>query len=226
MDVISTVKNLELLFKERGFSLYFVGGSVRDYLLMGNFDDVDLVTDATPDEMKEIVQDADFTFAKFGYVKVRFEGFHFDITTLRLEEGYADFRHPKTIKFTNKLSEDVNRRDFTINGLYMTTDLDVYDYVGGVNDLNNKVIKMIGNPIERLKEDPLRIIRAIRFSLTFNFKIEESLEAAIFECSNLLESLNPEKIKQDIKKIKNVSVDTINATFKYFGIQKYFDVVE
>ena len=129
MNVLQTVKNLESLFKKRGFSLFFVGGSVRDYLLYKEFFDVDLVTNATPKDMKEFLENADFTFEKFGFVKVRFEGNSFDITTLRIEEEYEDHRHPKAIRFADKLEEDVLRRDFTVNGLYMDTNLKVYDFV-------------------------------------------------------------------------------------------------
>ena len=226
MDVLQSVKNLESLFKKRGFSLFFVGGSVRDYLLYKEFFDVDLVTDATPNDMKEFLEDADFTFDKFGFVKVHFEGNSFDITTLRVEDEYEDCRHPKAIRFTNKMEEDVLRRDFSINGLYMDTDLKIYDYVNGVNDLKNKVVKMIGNPIKRLKEDPLRIIRAIRFSLTYNFNIDSELTSAIIECAPLLENLNKEKIKQDIHKIKNATKEEIFNKFKDYNIQKYFDVIK
>ena len=226
MSVLQTVKNLESLFNKRGFSLFFVGGSVRDFLLYKEFFDVDLVTDATPKDMKEFLNDADFTFEKFGFVKVKFEGESFDVTTLRIEEGYADFRHPKAIRFTTKLEEDVSRRDFTINGLYMDTNLKVYDFVNGVNDLNNKVIKMIGDPLKRIKEDPLRIIRAIRFSLTYNFDIDSELKSAILQSVSLLESLNIEKIKQDIKKIKNASKEEIYKKFIDYNIKKYFDVIK
>lgn len=226
MDVLSTVKNLELLFKKSGFSLFFVGGSVRDFLVNSDFFDVDLVTNATPNDMKDILDDADFTFAKFGFVKVHFEGFSFDITTLRIEEGYLDFRHPKSIRFTNKLEEDCLRRDFTINGLYMDTSLKVYDYVGGVEDLKNKVIRMIGDPKVRLREDPLRIIRVLRFSLTYKFSIDEELKNAILECVNLLDSLNPEKIRMDIRKIRNSSNEEIIKIFTDFNIQKYLDVIK
>ena len=226
MNVLKTVKNLESFFKKRGFSLFFVGGSVRDYLLYKEFFDIDLVTDATPKDMKEFLTDADFTFEKFGFVKLHFEGLSLDITTLRIEEEYVDSRHPKTIRFTNKLEEDVLRRDFTINGLYMDTDLHVFDYVNGVNDLNNKVIKMVGDPIKRLKEDPLRIIRAIRFSLTYNFDIDGDLKSAINESASLLENLNIEKIKQDIHKIRNVTKEEIFNKFKDYNIQKYYDVIK
>ena len=226
MNVISTVKKLESLFKEKGFSLYFVGGSVRDYLLFNDFDDVDLVTDATTSEIKAFIENADFTFEKFGFVKVKFDDCKFDITTLRIEEGYSDFRHPKTIRFTKKLEEDVLRRDFTINGLYMSTDLRVYDYVGGVDDLNSKVIKMIGDPLTRIKEDPLRIIRAIRFALTYKFKIDEELSKVMKQSISLLDELNPDKIKQDIKKIKNASNEEISKVFIEYNIQKYIDVIK
>ena len=225
MSVLQTVKNLESLFNKRGFSLFFVGGSVRDFLLYKEFFDVDLVTNATPKDMKEFLTDADFTFEKFGFVKVKFEGESFDVTTLRIEEGYEDFRHPKTIRFTTKLEEDVLRRDFTINGLYMDTNLKVYDFVNGVNDLNNKVIKMIGDPLKRIKEDPLRIIRAIRFSLTYNFDIDSELKSAILQSVSLLESLNIEKIKQDIKKIKSADSGAIQAIFEEYNIKHLLDVV-
>ena len=226
MNIISTVKRLESLFNKRGFSLYFVGGSVRDYLLFKDFFDIDLVTEATPEDMKNILKDADFTFSKFGFVKAHFNGLSFDITTLRVEEEYSDLRHPKTIRFTNKLEEDCKRRDFTINGLYMDTNLKVYDYVNGVNDINNKIIKMIGDPVVRFKEDPLRIIRALRFSLTYKFSIDEQIISAIRQCSGLLESLNPEKIKQDMKKIRNSSIKEIEEIFGYFNIQKYVDMLK
>lgn len=226
MSVLQTVKNLESLFNKRGFSLFFVGGSVRDFLLYEEFFDVDLVTNATPKDMKEFLTDADFTFEKFGFVKVKFEDERFDVTTLRIEEGYEDFRHPKAIRFTTKLEDDVLRRDFTINGLYMDTNLKVYDFVNGVSDLNNKVIKMIGDPLKRIKEDPLRIIRAIRFSLTYNFDIDSELKSAILQSVSLLESLNIEKIKQDIKKIKNASKEEIYKKFIDYNIQKYFDVIK
>ena len=104
---------------------------------------------------------------------MKYKGIKFDITTLRKEDGYSDFRHPNKIKFTNSLKEDVLRRDITINALYMDKDLNVIDYVNGKEDINNKIIKMIGNPETRISEDPLRIIRILRFQLETNFKIEK-----------------------------------------------------
>lgn len=226
MDVFSAVKELETLFNKKGFSLFFVGGTVRDCLLKQDICDVDLVTQASPIEMKDIIVDGDFTYEKFGYVRAKFNGFVFDITTLRVEDEYSDFRHPRKIVFTNKLEEDCRRRDFTINGLYMDTSFNIYDYVGGVEDLNNRILKMIGDPNKRLKEDPLRIIRALRFSLSYKLTISDELKEAIISCKDMLESLNIDKIKQDIKKIKNSSLEEIRKTFNDFGIQKYLDVIK
>lgn len=226
MNIFDSFKILSKLFKEKGFSLYVVGGAVRDYLLNIPITDVDLVTDATPEQMKEIVENGDFTFEKYGFVKVKFQGFSFDITTLRIEEEYSDFRHPKTVKFTKKLDEDCLRRDFTINAIYMDESFKIYDFVGGIEDLKNNVLRMIGDPLIRLKEDPLRIIRALRFSLTYKLEIDSNLKSAINDTKKLLELLNPDKIKQDILKIKNSSKEEIFSIFANFGIQKYLDMIE
>ena len=197
---IESFKSLASLFKDKGFILYMVGGTVRDYLLNVPLTDMDLVTDATPIEMKEFLK-ADYTFEKYGSIKyVDDSGLKFDITTLRKEEGYCDYRHPSKICFTKSIKEDVFRRDITINALYMDNELNVIDLVGGIKDINNKVIRMIGDPLKRIKEDPLRIIRVYRFELETNFKIDESLKKVIEENFELVNLLNKEKIKMEIKK--------------------------
>ena len=202
-------KNLEVfdilfnLFSDNGFSLYMVGGTVRDYLLGLELFDMDVVSNATPEDMKKFLPTADYTFARFGSVKYKLDDVKFDITTLRKETGYIDSRHPNKIEFCGSLEEDVKRRDFTINGLYMDNNLRVYDFVDGQLDLQNKVIKMIGDPKKRIKEDPLRILRALRFSLEFDFSIDENLENAIKNNIDLLKKLNQEKIKEEFHKSKD-----------------------
>ena len=188
------------LFEKHHFLLYLVGGTVRDYLLNINLSDMDLVTDATPSEMKEFLNDADYTFAKFGSVKLVYEGVKFDITTLRKESEYSDYRHPNKICFTKSIKEDVFRRDITINALYMDKDLRVIDLVGGEKDINRKIIRMIGNPIKRIEEDPLRIIRIYRFQLETNFEIEENLKKTLENEFEKIKLLNKDKINQEIKK--------------------------
>lgn len=197
---LEVFKDLSDLFLSHSYSLYLVGGTVRDFLLDIPLKDMDLVTNATPSEMKEFIPEGDYTFERFGSVKLKYKGIKFDITTLRKEDGYSDFRHPNKIKFTNSLKEDVLRRDITINALYMDKDLNVIDYVNGKEDINNKIIKMIGNPETRISEDPLRIIRILRFQLETNFKIEKELEKAIKNNFSKVHLLKKEKVEQEIKK--------------------------
>ena len=188
------------LFKENNYNLYLVGGTVRDYLLNKELTDMDMVTDASPLNMRTFLTNADYTFEKYGSVKLNYEGVKFDITTLRKEDEYSDSRHPNKIVFTKSLEEDVSRRDITINALYMDKDLKVIDLVNGQIDLSNKVIRIIGEPNKRIKEDPLRIIRIFRFVLETGFDIESGSLEAINNNIELVKKLNVDKIKQEIRK--------------------------
>ncbi len=197
---IKLFQELADLFESHDFLLYMVGGTVRDYLLNKELTDMDLVTDATPSEMKEFLSNADYTFEKYGSVKLNYQGVKFDITTLRKEEGYSDFRHPNKICFTKSIKEDVFRRDITINALYMDKDLKVIDLVGGEKDIEKRIIRMIGNPLKRIEEDPLRIVRIYRFELETDFKIEEELNKVLEENFSKVGLLNKDKIVQELRK--------------------------
>lgn len=192
--------NLANRFEENGFSLYLVGGSVRDYLLNIPLTDMDVVTDATPSDMKKFIKHADYTFEKYGSVKVVFQDVKFDITTLRKESGYSDSRHPSKIEYTNKLEEDVSRRDISINALYLSKDLKVIDLVNGVADLNNRLIRVLGNSDTRFEEDPLRIIRILRFKFDFDLEIEKKTFDSLKRNLPLIYLLNKDKVHQEIKK--------------------------
>ncbi len=218
--------NLQDIFHSCGYSLYLVGGSVRDYLLNIPLTDMDLVTNATPDQMKLFLKGADFTFARFGSVKYKINDVKFDITTLRKEKHYKDSRHPLDVKFISNLKIDVKRRDFTINGLYMDEHFHVLDYVNGKDDLSHKVIKMIGNPDKRIKEDPLRIIRAIRFAIDLDFNIDLELNKAIKKNISLIDKLTFDKVKQEIHKIKNIHSEKVTYLFTEFNIKHLLDVIE
>ena len=194
---------LASIFNKNGYRLYMIGGTTRDYLLGLEVFDFDFVTDATPDEIKTFLPDADFTFAKFGSVRVKVDGVKADVTTLRVEEDYEDFRHPGKIRFVKTIEEDYVRRDFTINAIYMDEDLSVIDPSNGLKDLENKLIRFIGDPEKRIKEDPLRILRAERFANKLGFKIEEKSQKAIENLRYLLDKLNPEKIKEEERKSKS-----------------------
>ena len=213
-------------FKNHGFQLYLVGGTVRDYLLSLPLTDMDAVTDATPDEMKSFLSDADYTFAKYGSVRYVLEEVKFDITTLREESEYLDARHPQKVQFVKNLSSDVKRRDFTINGLYLNNGFEVIDLVQGKQDLANHLLKTIGDADQRIKEDPLRIIRAIRFAIDFDLKLDESLVKAIKENMELVHSLNIDKVKQDMKKMKCDDQDKIMKFFTKYNFTHLLDVLK
>ena len=195
-------KFLDQKFKENGFLIFEVGGSVRDSLLGLEVYDYDFTTNATPEEMKKFLPDVNDTFAKFGCIKYKGEFGRAEITTFRKEEKYDDFRHPGVIKFVKTLEEDSIRRDFTINAIYRDFEGNIYDPTGGVNDLKNKVIRFIGDPETRIKEDPLRILRAKRFALKLGFEIEPKSQKAIENLEYLLEKLNPDKVKEELRKNK------------------------
>ena len=191
---------LAKLFNSNGYRLYMIGGTTRDFLLGLEVLDYDFVTDATPDEMKKFLPDANYHFAKFGTIRIKVDRVHVDITTLRKEGKYVDFRHPKEISFTKDINEDYVRRDFTINAIYIDEDFKIIDPSNGVKDLNDKIIRFIGNPETRIQEDPLRILRAERFETKLNFKIEDSSYEAMKKYRYLLDKINPDKINEEMRK--------------------------
>ena len=205
---IKSFQTLAELFDKHGFSLYLVGGTVRDYLLGYALEDMDAGSDATPSQIMEFLPDVDDTFARLGSLKYKGpDGIKFDITTLRKESGYTDSRHPNKVVFVSDLEDDYPRRDFTVNAMYMDKDLRVYDFVDGQKDLKNRVLRMVGNPDQRLKEDPLRILRAIRFHLMFKLKIDSRLYEAMRDRFYLLENITDAKIRSELDKIDYSRVD-------------------
>src|SRR5574344_1463277 len=192
--------SLAKLYQANGHQLYIVGGTARDLLLGRAFSDRDYATDATPEEERAFLKEANYAFERYGSVKVAFEGQEIDVTTLRKEADYRDFRHPGKVIFVRDPKEDYLRRDFTINALYVTPDYAVLDYCGGVQDLEKKLIRFIGDPSRRVQEDPLRILRAERFAAALSFTIEEKSQEAIETYRPLLAKLNPEKVKEEERK--------------------------
>ena len=174
-----------------------IGGTSRDFLLNREVLDYDFVTDATPEDMKKFLDNANYHFEKFGTVRIKKDGKHVDITTLRKESGYIDQRHPSKITFTKNLKEDYVRRDFTINAIYIDEKYEIIDFCGGISDLKNKIIRFIGDPETRIEEDPLRILRGERFAYKLGFDIEDKTFEAMNKYRDLLNNLNPEKIKEE-----------------------------
>lgn len=218
MEIIEAFSNIADIFAKYGYKVYLVGGSVRDYLLKVSTTDLDLCTDATPTEMEEFLPDANFRFAKFGTVSFHFDIYKVEVTTLRKEDEYADYRHPKNIKFVTTPEEDFTRRDFTINALYLDRDLNVYDFTDGLKDLKRRKIKMIGDPNKRIIEDPLRILRALRFKVKLGFDLDETLVDAINQHLSLLNNLNQDKVKHEIRKMMKLDEEASKVLLKSFGI--------
>ena len=136
---INAYLKLEKLFSIRGYKLYLVGGTVRDYLLQRPLTDMDLATSATPKEMISFLEHVDTSFIKYGNVKCSYEGIKFEITTLRVESNYKDLRHPSEIQYVKDIKLDYVRRDFTINGLYMDAYFKIYDFCHGEQDIKDKI---------------------------------------------------------------------------------------
>ena len=216
---------LAKVFSTHGFRLYLVGGTVRDILLGLPLTDMDAVTDATPDEMKEFIN-GDFTFAKMGSAKIKFNNVKFDVTTLRKEKGYKDHRHPGQVVFIKDTKTDHIRRDFTVNAMYMDEHFKLYDYENGLEDLNNRILRMVGNPKKRLKEDPLRIIRCLRFSLTYQLEIEPALKNALMESVKFIDSLSKDKMKMELLKFDLKQREQMNELFDKYSIKHLLDVLE
>ena len=200
---LNIFNKLANLFNENGFSLFMIGGTSRDYLLNLEVLDYDFVSDATPEDMKKFLPDANYHFEKYGSVRLKIDGVHVDITTFRSEGEYLDFRHPNSVRYVKTIEEDFVRRDFTINAIYIDEDMKCIDPSGGLIDLKNRVIRFIGDPIKRIKEDPLRILRAERFKEKLNFEIEEKSLEAINKYRYLLDKLNPEKVKEELRKLNH-----------------------
>jgi len=190
------IKALPILkeIKNHGYDAYFVGGSVRDALLGLEVNDVDIATSAMPEEIKEIFTKTADVGIEHGTVMVLYEEGTYEVTTFRTESTYKDFRRPDSVSFVRSLKEDLKRRDFTINALAIDEEGVLFDYFNGQEDLENGVIKAVGDPEERFNEDALRMMRAIRFSAQLNFDIEENTLKAITHHARLLKKIAVERI--------------------------------
>ena len=186
-----------------GYRGDIVGGCVRDYLLGKEPNDFDITTDALPDEMRRIFSDLKTvdTGIKHGTLTVIVDSVQYEVTTYRIDGEYSDNRHPDKVSFTNKLSDDLSRRDFTVNAMCYNEHDGVTDMFGGKEDLSARIIRAVGDPVLRFHEDSLRILRALRFAATLNFEIEKNTADAIFKTSSLLKNVSRERVYTEWKKL-------------------------
>ncbi|MDO5725027.1 MAG: HD domain-containing protein [Tissierellia bacterium] len=199
-------KEIDYILKrleENNFLGYIVGGSVRDILMGKEPEDYDLTTDASPNEMKEIFNDYKIvdTGIEFGTLILIKTNVRVEITTFRTEGSYSDGRRPDWVKFVDDLELDLSRRDFTINAIAMDRNRKIYDPFGGKYDIENEIIRAVGDPKKRFKEDYLRILRGIRFKSKLNFTIEENTLIAMKDLAHGLKYISAERIQSEFNKI-------------------------
>jgi len=213
--------------EQQGHQAYFVGGCVRDLLLGHQIQDIDIATSAFPDTILNLFEKVIPLGVEHGTVIVRHEKISFEVTTFRLDGTYSDQRHPDEVEFIDNIELDLKRRDFTINALAMNKEGKIIDLFNGQDDLNNQLIRTVGNGVERFKEDPLRIIRAIRFSSQLGFTIEHNTLEAIDKVKHELKKIAVERITSEMNKLV-VGYD-INKGLSYLqetGIYKYLPIMK
>ena len=197
-------ENVEWIIRElmaHGFEAYAVGGCVRDSVLGREPEDWDITTSAKPEQVKQIFHRTVDTGIEHGTVTVLIDKEAYEVTTYRVDGEYEDHRHPKEVTFTASLEEDLKRRDFTINAMAYNPQTGLVDIFEGIDDLNKKIIRCVGNPRERFDEDALRILRAIRFSAQLGFEIDNMTKEAMTEKAETLRDVSAERIRVELVKL-------------------------
>lgn len=218
MPLPSSVEYVLSKLKENGYQAYVVGGAVRDFLMGKTPHDYDLTSDALPSQISDVFKEfyQEHSGEKHGTIRVIIDHKPIEITTFRCDEGYTDYRRPDNVEFVKDVYIDSKRRDFSINAFYYSEG-HIYDFHEGLEDLNNKVIKTIGNPSTRFHEDALRILRAIRFSAKLGYEIESKTKTALLDCKEELNLIAKERILIELKEI--------SSTSNFFrNIKEYFPI--
>ena len=187
--------------QNHGFEAYAVGGCVRDSILGREPQDWDITTSAKPEEVKALFSHTIDTGIQHGTVTVMLDHEGFEVTTYRIDGEYEDARHPKEVIFTSQLLEDLKRRDFTINAMAYNDRDGLVDAFDGIGDLERKIVRCVGNPMERFTEDALRILRAVRFAAQLSCTIEEETKKAITALAPNLAKISAERIQVELVKL-------------------------
>lgn len=196
VSIPKRVQKLLDMLENAGFEAYIVGGCVRDSLMGFQPHDFDVTTSAFPEETKRVFARMKVieTGIKHGTVTVLSEGCPVEITTYRVDGEYLDSRRPESVSFTRSLKEDIARRDFTMNGIAYSPKRGFFDNYGGAEDISRGLIRCIGDPEKRFREDALRILRGLRFAASLGFEIEENTAQAMLDCRDLLKNISAERI--------------------------------
>ena len=205
MTINENAKKLINLLIDNGYKAYAVGGCVRNSILGIDVNDVDITTSAMPWEVEAVLNDSGINFfetgLKHGTITAVVNKENFEITTFRADGEYLDNRHPESVEFVRDLEDDLARRDFTVNALAYNENEGIIDIFGGVKDIENKIIRAVGDPVKRFNEDGLRIMRALRFASVLGFVIEENTKKAIFDCKELLHNIAWERLFSELVKL-------------------------
>lgn len=223
-------KKALIQLQQSGYEAYLVGGATRDYVMHRVPHDFDICTNALPNQIKEVFKEYHYFCLgeKHGTITVIIDKTPLEITTYRKEDEYEDFRRPSNVIFTLDVKEDIIRRDFTINAILMDNNYKIYDYVNGIEDINHGLIRAIGNPHKRFKEDALRIFRALRLSAELNFKLEEETLRAMQLNAHLIKHISNERKSYELLRIikanpfiLNEYKDIINHYISFSDIPLY-----
>ncbi len=196
-------KALEVLkrFNDNGYAAYIVGGYVRDTVLGIKSSDIDICTSATPKEILSLFDNVILSDMKYGSVIISYKGYKYDVTTFRKEIKYENNRKPVEIKYIKDIKKDLKRRDFTINTLCINSRNEVLDFLNVKGDLERKILKTVGSPRKKIKEDSLRILRCVRFATILGFDIDKRTKRYLTKYSYLLKNLSMNRKKEELDKI-------------------------
>ena len=213
------------IFVSHGFDAYIVGGFPRDTLLNRHTIDIDICTNAKPKDIVELFKDTNISDIKYGSVSIIYKNTKFDVTTFRKDIKYEDNRRPVEVKYINDLKKDLLRRDFTINTICIDSDGNYIDLLNAKEDLDKKIIKTVGNPRYRLKEDSLRILRAIRFASILDFNIDDKTKSYIKKYGYLVKKLSPIRKRDELDKIlTSLNREKGRNLLLELGIDKYLEL--
>lgn len=201
LSIPSNAEKILNILEKNGYEAYVVGGCVRDSILGRVPDDWDITTSASPEQVKELFHRTVDTGLQHGTVTVLMDKEGYEVTTYRVDGDYEDGRHPKQVVFTSSLEEDLKRRDFTINAMAYHPEKGLVDLFHGTEDMEAKIIRCVGDPMERFREDALRILRAVRFSAQLGFRIEEGTRAGIRFLAPNLKCVSAERIQVELVKL-------------------------
>jgi tRNA nucleotidyltransferase (CCA-adding enzyme) len=224
MKELDPYQSLLKELQNKGFDAYFVGGCVRNYILKRKIDDVDIATNATVEDIMEIFKR--FKLNKIGLaffsVSFTYKRKPVTITPFRKEGKYVKHRYPSSVSYTDDIQIDAQRRDFTMNALYMDHDKNIIDFYDGQQDLKHRMLVSVKNPDRSFSEDSLRILRALRFSVVYNLRLEESLELSIRQHASLVNRLSRHTLDLEVEKLQDQA--TVGQQTDYYKLLLKYNI--